>query len=117
MCESNKFLSPSSYPRLHLCYIYLLLVVEGDTRACKSSVVSYSYTIHDVTFVEFGFSPVQDAQFSFLKIDHEARVTRQGRGVLGMRPAAENTLSQSFSDRTRNGINPVVNSNLNNTLS
>jgi hypothetical protein len=34
-----------------------------------------------------------------------------------MRPAAENTLSQSFSDRTRNGINPVVNSNLNNTLS
>jgi hypothetical protein len=55
--------------------------------------------------------------FSFLKIDHEARVTRQGRGVRGMRPAAENTLSQSFSDRTRNGINPVVNSNLNNTLS
>ena len=65
----------------------------------------------------FGISPVQDALFSFLKIDHEARVTRQGRGVRGTRPAAENTLSQSFSDRTRNEINPIVNSNLNNTLS
>ena len=59
MCESNKLLrSPNLCPRFFIYVIFisllLLVVVVGDTRACKSSVVELH---HDVTFmfVEFQF--------------------------------------------------------------
>jgi hypothetical protein len=82
MCESNKFLrSPSLPPALYLCYFYFhLLVVVGDTRACKSNTVGYR--CRDVTFMfvesNLSFGLVQDPQFFFLKLDH----WRSGGGSL-----------------------------------
>jgi hypothetical protein len=58
--------------------LFLLLVVVGDTRACKSSSLGYGCIMMSCSCLSnFSFGPVQDPQFLYMKIDHEARVTRQ----------------------------------------
>jgi hypothetical protein len=77
MCESNKFLrSPPSLPAaVYLCYFDFpsLLVVVGDTLACKSSAVDYRCIMMSrLRLSNFSWGPVQDQDPQFSLINHEA---------------------------------------------
>ena len=120
MCESNKLLrSPNLCPRFFIYVIFisllLLLVVVGDTRACKSSVVGYwLYCDVTFTFVEFQFRSCLRSAIFF---ENRSRLEwRDKSWRYGMRRTGENTLGFR-SDREWNQSNTVVNSNLNDTLS